>query len=258
MNTYKLDDLQQLHKCKPKAIQKNRLWEAIKNNPLHNTLLTIGDTFYFIIDFYNLSIHYYSPSFSSITGYEKKYALKKGFELHFEILHPEDNSFLRYVSEHTLKHNLSIPFEEKHRYRYTYDLRVKHKKGYWIRLLQNAVHLEFDDDGMPLYTFCVMIDISKIKKTSSKNYTISKYDPSAQLYRLEYTENFPAKQNLTLTPRQTEITYLIGKGYNNKEIAKLLTIKEQTVKDQRKKMLKQNNLKTTAELIKEAVVTGLI
>lgn len=258
MNTYKPDDLKQLHRCNPKAIRKNSLWIAIKNNPLHHAMLTIGDTFYYIIDFYNFNVIDYSPSFSSITGYEKEYAIKKGLQLHFDTVHPKDKPILQYIHKHTLNHNLSKPFGEKHQYRYTYDFRIKHKKGYWIRLLQNAVHIEFDDDGMPLYTFCVNMDISKIKKTPCINYSISKYDPSTQTYKVKHTENFSSQQNLVLTPRQKQIAYLIGKGYNNKDIAQLLSIKIETVKDQRKKMLRQNNLKTTAELIKEAVVTGLI
>ncbi len=56
-----------------------------------------------------------------------------------------------------------------------------------------------------------------------------------------------------LTDRENEIVELVGKGYRNKEIARLLRISEPTVKTHLSRIFKKLNIKTRYELVVFAV-----
>ena len=61
-----------------------------------------------------------------------------------------------------------------------------------------------------------------------------------------------------LTARETEVTRLVGKGLNNKEIAKKLFISETTVKTHISNAMHKLNLRDRVELVLLAVEAGIV
>ncbi len=61
-----------------------------------------------------------------------------------------------------------------------------------------------------------------------------------------------------LSPRELEITQLIGDGFTDNEIGVKLSISGKTVSTHRKNMLRKLNLRNTAMLIRYAVQNELL
>jgi len=62
----------------------------------------------------------------------------------------------------------------------------------------------------------------------------------------------------TLTPRQRELLQLLAEGHSMKEVAALLDITPRTVAFHKYEMMKQLNVKSTAELIQYAVKNHIV
>ncbi len=257
LKRYEINDLRKLSKCKAITKEKN-LWKQLLKNPLNRGILTLGNSFHYMLDFRDFSIPFISENVKSVTGYSPGEWKREGFEHTFKVMHPDDGASLKPIHKEYFAHSKKIPLKEKSNYRYTFDIRLKHANGHHIRILNHAVFLLFDDDGQPLFCFNIATDISQIKKTTELISTISKYNPKTKSYITKESKIIYKNTNFILTPRQTEILGLIASGATNGDIGKKLSISEATVRDHRKNMLKQNNLKSTAELIKIAASSGLI
>lgn len=257
LNKYKINDLKELSKCKAVTKEKN-LWKQLIKNPLNEGILTLGNSFHYMLDFRDFTIPYISENVKTITGYTSEQWKRDGFEHNFKIMHPDDGASLKPIHQEYFAHNKKIPLKEKSNYRYTFDLRLKHAKGHYIRILNHAIFLLFDDEGQPLFCFNIATDISQIKKTTELTSAISRYNPKTRSYITMENKIIHKNDRFILTPRQAEILGMLANGDTNGQIGKKLSISEATVKGHRKNMLKQNNLKSTAELIRIAATSGLI
>ena len=66
------------------------------------------------------------------------------------------------------------------------------------------------------------------------------------------------RQSLELTPRQREVLQLLAEGKSAKEIGAILDISPRTVETHKYKMMDDLGVKTSAELVQQAVKQGLI
>lgn len=254
---YKINDLRELSKCKTITKEKN-IWKQLIKNPLNEGILNLGNSFHYMLDFRDFTIPYISENVRTITGYTSEQWKRDGFEHNFKILHPDDGANLKPIHQEYFAHSKKVPLKEKSNYRYTFDFRLKHANGHFIRILNHAIFLLFDDEGQPMFCFNIATDISQLKKTTEVVSTISKYSLKTKSYIPIESKVVYKNNKFILTPRQTEILALLANGDTNGQIGKKLSISEATVKDHRKNMLKQNKLKNTAELIRIAATSGLV
>ncbi len=63
---------------------------------------------------------------------------------------------------------------------------------------------------------------------------------------------------LDLSERELEVLHLLGEGYTNQEIAKILFLSKRTVEGHRQNLMEKTKAKNTPALIKFAVLMGLI
>lgn len=75
---------------------------------------------------------------------------------------------------------------------------------------------------------------------------------------LEETESKSSSKAFNLTPREKEIVKLIAEDKTTIEIAKILFISPKTIKVHRSNIFKKLNITSVTELVKYAVVNGLI
>lgn len=68
----------------------------------------------------------------------------------------------------------------------------------------------------------------------------------------------PAKQTMILSERETEVLTLFSEGFSYKEIADKLNISPRTVETHKINILEKLQLKTTVDLVKYAIKSGLI
>ena len=75
---------------------------------------------------------------------------------------------------------------------------------------------------------------------------------------LEAMRRGTAEDKVRLTSRQTEVLQLVAEGRSAKEIAALLDLSSRTVESHKYAVMQVLGVKTTAELVREAVKRGLV
>ncbi len=75
---------------------------------------------------------------------------------------------------------------------------------------------------------------------------------------LENTVVFNAENGVTLTRREREILRLIVGGETNKEIAKRLSRSERTIEFHRNRLMRKMSAHNAAELVRRAIVLGIV
>lgn len=207
---------------------------------------TIQDSFSFIIDFSTMQYLYMSKSCAEISGHKEWH--KHGVEYAMSLYHPDDEEAAQKIHSKKTEHFYSIPLEERIKYKYTHDFRIRHADGHFIRVNHHAILLEFDEFGNPLSSFCICNDITNLKHSTTINFEISKLNEN-NIYRPILQESHPIKSAIDISTREYDVLTLLSKGHSNKEIAKELFISEHTVKDHRKNMLRKNNVPNINKLI---------
>ncbi len=76
--------------------------------------------------------------------------------------------------------------------------------------------------------------------------------------RLQRGEFNLVKETIRFTRRDVELITLLAKGYATKQVAEALSLKENTIEDYRKELLKKTNSKNSTELVSYALRNGLI
>ena len=80
------------------------------------------------------------------------------------------------------------------------------------------------------------------------------------LYKISHSEknSFNISTEISLTKRESEILYLICKGFTNNEIAKKLCISPKTVDNHRTNLLSKTSTKNSAHLVAFAMKNYLV
>lgn len=207
---------------------------------------SVENTFSFIIDFTTMKYLYVSESTEHVTGHTQWD--EGGVEFAMSMYHPKDELIARKIHEKKLVHYYSVPIEDRLKYKYTHDFRIKHANGHYIRINHHALYLHIDEKGNPLSVLCLCNDITDLKKSTTLNLEISKVNEKGG-FSAVLKEFYPLSDNLNISSREYEVLSLLTEGENNKHIADKLCISEHTVRDHRKNLLKKNNAKTVGELI---------
>jgi PAS domain S-box-containing protein len=243
---YRSDELKSFFKFpkgKSNFINENKLPIAIN---FIEEFQSLGNTFSFIIDFTTMKYLFVSKSTEQITGHKEWE--KEGVEFAMSLYHPEDEPIARKIHERKVNHTYSVPVEDRGKYKYTHDFRIKHVNGHYIRINHHALHINFDELGNPIAALCICNDITDLKKSTILNLEISKLNDQGG-YTSILKESFPLPQSLNISSREYEVLSLLSNGETNKEIAEKLFISEHTVRDHRRNMLKKNNARTVGELV---------
>jgi DNA-binding CsgD family transcriptional regulator len=77
-------------------------------------------------------------------------------------------------------------------------------------------------------------------------------------FNLTYDESSLQEENNIFTPREMEIIKLLAKGMSSAEIAKQLSISNDTVKNHRKHILEKAECKNMVQLVREMTLNGVI
>lgn len=118
--------------------------------------------------------------------------------------------------------------------------------------------VDVHEDGTPKKGLKTLTDIHEIKRGDHIEFFISKKDAKG-IYQEIFSKTFISNDNNeVLSKREKEILQHISDGYSSKQIAETLCISENTVKNHRKNMLKKTNMSSTGELVKNALINGLI
>ena len=218
-----------------------------------DTSLEPGHSIYYLFDHNTLTYPYMSEGIEEIMGYT------------IDELNAMDDPYLTFFMEEDLPTfgNHVFPTFRKYRQQYldeyqklTFQImgRSKRKNGETLNSLLEYQTLEIDAEIKPILSFCKLTEIQIPQSVQGIGVSIYKKEKGSTVQI--YHEIFPFGTT-ALTGRELQVLKLIADGKTGREIAELLFISENTVKNHRQNMMKKLKMKSSQELVRYAVEQGL-
>lgn len=232
---------------------------ALFSNTQFTTLFDQAPGIVCVYNFANRKYEYFSKNVKEIIGHDAEDYIKGGLEFGMSTFHPDD---AKIYAENVLPQMLNYftilaPGNRLKNTVYKHCFRVRRKDGNYQWFLQQMNFIETDENGYPLVSTIFMFDINDVKKDNDVVFSISERVNGA--YTTIYSNTFSA-DNITnlLSERELEILNLLGLGKSSNEIAEQLFISPHTVNTHRKRMLEKTGAMNTVQLLKLAMIKGLI
>lgn len=217
-------------------------------------IFQVGEYYYMVFNPPEMKIEYASESITAIIGYTPE---EFKLNLLMDIIHPEDLPYFIDFEATVTKFWSQLPPEKVMKYKSRYDYRIRRKDGSYVRILQQIVTIQTDDEGAVLRTFVVHTDISHLKKDNRMVLSFIGLDGEPSYIDVNPVRRFtPAKG--VLTAREKEILGLMAQNYTSKQIAAALFISSATVSTHRKNMHRKTNTRSALELVQLALNKGWI
>jgi len=254
-------------KLKLFADEINKVWKSVATEntaefpqvelELYKKLLTffqVGDYFYYIFSFKDREFDLVSDGIETVLGY-----VPSDFTIDFylDIIHPDDRPYFLSFESYTAQFLPQMPPDKIIKYKVRSDYRLRKKNGDYIRVLHQALTIQFEDNGTVTRSLGVLTDITHLKPDGKPVLSYIGMDGEPSYLDVDVKSMFIDSRE-TLTQREKQVLRLLVEGKASKEIGAILNISKQTVDTHRKNMLNKNNLSNTGELIAKAIRQGWI
>ena len=258
-------------KILPKINEMHRVWNSLQvasrkpSQPVSvnfdeivSSVFSTGRLYYYVIDFFDMSIHGLSSGFREAHGIEPEHT--KHIDDILALIHPDDINFVSKAETKGLKYIYDELGAEKFlKYKCSYNFRFKTADGSYRLYNHQSLILTLDENNNFVKSLNIHTDISHI--TTDNNYKLSLIglmgEPSfLNIDVMDESKNYGDEK--MCSKREIEIIRLIAKGRSSKEIAQKLHISLDTVKTHRKRILEKTNCLNAAELIATSISKGWV
>ncbi|MGX5816745.1 response regulator transcription factor [Chitinophaga lutea] len=239
-------------------IDEQNVMAAISGlNTIGKSILPTKPLFY-AIDYTQASYRVMTDVIQEFINEPSEAFLEGGIPKLLDIYNRDD---FKVYNEHVFTTNMAFlrsqPVESHHQFVFSYNFRIRHRKGHDIPIYQRGCYLTSPETGLPLYSFGMVLNIAPFKRDFLMHHTIEKTGPAGPLLMADHTY-YPHEEDKLLSPRERDILQYMADGLCGKQIADRLDIAENTIANHRKNMLKKTGAKNMAELVAFACKRGLI
>lgn len=249
-------------------LKAKRIWSTVVNEEpsyplelkleldLHKQLLNLfqpGTYYYYVFNIFEANFDFVSSGITHILGYQPA-----EFDIHLflDSIHPKDKPYFLDFEQRITEFFNNLPFEKISKYKMQYDFRMRTKDNRYVRLLHQAIQIEFDETNY-YRTLDIDTDITHIKKEGVPSFSIIGLDGEPSYYNV-FDSNTLIVSHDPFTRRERMILKMIVEGKNTKEIASIYFISPNTVNVHRKNILKKANCKTPIDLVTKAITEGWV
>ena len=214
----------------------------------------VGDYCFYIFNIAILDLEFVSKEIEILLGYHPS---EFKMQTLLDKIHPDDQPYFLNFEHKASQFLAMLPLEELMKYKVRYDYRVKRKSGEYIRVLQQSVIIEHDENGRITRTLATHTDITHLKPEGTPVLSFIGLEGEPSYINVDVQKVFVVSKE-SLSRREKEVLRLLIEGKLSKEIGDILNISKQTVDRHRKNLIGKNNLKNTAELVSNAIKKGWI
>ncbi|MHA4894203.1 LuxR C-terminal-related transcriptional regulator [Pedobacter sp. PWIIR3] len=249
-------------------IQKlHNVWAETRNKALENTVLphhnfddlansivNLGPFYYYVIDFYDMSLSHVNKSITEMHGFDPETVI---FNDILSIIHPEDVDFVGKTEaaiSDLFYSNLGP--DKLLKYKASYSFRAKMRDGKYALMNHQSLMLTLDSKGRYAKSLNIHTRIDHLSDRNTYQFSLIGLQDEPSYLNLNTSSGVQTMANFS--KREIEIIKCLGEGLNNKETGEKLFISEQTVKQHRKNIMQKSQSKNTAQLIKSCILQGLI
>ncbi|MDX6184080.1 helix-turn-helix transcriptional regulator [Flavobacterium sp. Fl-77] len=250
-------EIQKLHdvwiSSQNKAIQNTTL-PKITFDDLTNSIISTGPFYYYIVDFFDMSLSHVSPSIREFHDFDSD---NVSFNDILGTIHPDDIEFVT-AAEAAVANFFynNIGREQLLKYKISYNLRGKLKNGEYVLCNHQALILTMDDKGGYGKSLNIHTRIDHL--ATHNNYQFSLIGLDGEPSYMNLNTNSDIKNTAEFSKREIDIIKNIADGLSSIEIAEKLFISDLTVKKHRKNILSKSACKNTAQLVKTCILQGVI
>jgi DNA-binding CsgD family transcriptional regulator len=222
----------------------------------HKRLLSIfqvGRYYYMVFNIFQGEMEFISEGVKDVLGYGPE---EMTIMFLLDKIHPEDKSYFLNFEHRITEFFKVLDFEKIKKYKVQYDIRIKAKNNTYVRILQQAVQIDYDETNF-YRTLGIQTDITHIKKDGTPCFSIIGLDGEPSYYNILDANVFTKSYDL-FTKREREILKCIVEGKSSKTIAGELYISLHTVNTHRKNMLIKANCRSPIDLVTKAINEGWI
>ncbi len=246
-------------------LEANKIWEEFTSKakkkdftfslPVYKNLLSIfhiGKYYYYVFNVKESSFEIMSEEMTDLLGYAQEevdvpFLLSK--------IHPDDQPyFLNFEYKVTDFFSSLLPEKRLH-YKVSYDYRIQKKDGTYLRILQQVITIQLDEDKRVLRTLGIHTDISHLKPHGAPVLSLIGLNGEPSYMNVNVKQVF-AVSDVILTSREREILALLIQGKSSEQISKELFLSRFTVDTHRRNLRTKTRCRNTATLIKESVAKG--
>jgi DNA-binding CsgD family transcriptional regulator len=235
-----------------KRAVENTYFPLLKFEDITSKIISLGPFYYYIIDFYDMSLSHVSQSIRDIHGLDPA---KVTFQDILGTIHPEDVPYVQNTERAIADFYYSkLTSEQLLKYKMNYSFRSKMADGTYALLNHQAILLTLDTNGGFGKSLNIHTRIDHISPANNFKFSLIGLDNEPSFMNMSLKENMP----LELSKREIEIVRMLGEGMDSSQIAEQLFISPKTVKKHRSNILNKLNVKNTSQAVKEAMIAGLI
>lgn len=246
-------DLQKLHKVwiDKRSVQSTDL-HSISFDELTNSIVSTGPFYFYVIDFYDMSLSNASTAIEDIHGLDPETVT---FNDVLDTIHPDDIDFVASAEAFIFKFFFERIAREKFlSYKMNYSFRSRMKDGKYALLNHQAIMLSLDEDGKTGKALNIHTRIDHLGNSNTRKISLIGLNGEPSYLNMSLEEQpLPC-----FSKREIQILKLISEGFTSSEISEKLFIAVLTVKKHRQNIMDKTDCKNIAHLINECTLHGLI
>lgn len=250
-------ELQKLHSVwisTQKKANENTLLSQIKFDEIASSIISTGPFYFYIIDFYDMSLSNISSEITDIHGFPPETVT---FNDILGTIHPDDIEFIAKAEASIANFFYTKLGKEKMtNYKVNYSFRSRMKNGEYCMLNHQAIVLTLDSNGGFGKALNIHTRIDHLTKNNTYQYSLIGLKEEPSYMNIDVFEDTQCFSEFS--KREIDIIKLIAEGFDNNEIANTLFISVNTVKQHRKNILKKSSSRNTAQLIRKSTLQGLL
>lgn len=238
----------------PHRISKDNTSFQISFGDLTNSIISTGPFYFYIIDFFDMTLSHISPAIAEIHGFDPQTVT---FNDILGAIHPDDVDFVAKAEAiATDFFYQKVGYEKMLSYKTSYSFRFRLKNGEYALFNHQSLMLSLDDNGGLGKSLNIHTRIDHLSNLNTYKISFIGLNGEPSFMNLN-----PDEENLDVeefSKREIDIIKLIGNGLSNAEIAEKLFISVLTVKKHRNNILAKSDSRNTAQLIKNCILQGII
>lgn len=255
-------DIRKMHQTWNSLLTANRqptALPAINFDEIVSSIFAAGPCYYYVIDFFDMSISHMSAGFSEAHGMSQQ-EIKTINDI-LGLIHPDDMDFVSRAE----KRSYDFMYERLQpqrftRYKASYNFRFRTADGSYRLFNHQALILTMDENNNFIKSLNIHTDISHFAQSNNGKFSLIGLAGEPSYLNMDVDEKEHARtpdENL-FSKRELEVVRLIAKGYDSRRIAGELCISEETVRTHRKNILAKSGCRNASELIALSVSEGWI
>lgn len=250
-----LPEIQNLYSVwDPNRIAKDKVSHSISFDDLTNSIISTGSFYFYIIDFFDMSLSHISPAIAEIHGFDSETV---SFNDILGAIHPDDIDFVTKAEAVSTDFFYNkVGYEKMLNYKTSYCFRFRLKNGEYALFNHQSLMLSLDDNGGLGKSLNIHTRIDHL--SNANTYKISLIGLNGEPSFMNLNPDGDNQNIKEFSKREINIIKHISNGLSNAEIAEKLFISALTVKKHRTNILSKSDSKNTAQLIKNCILQGII